>query len=417
MGRNATINIQNNTGYELIHIRDNISHGKFQKNYEPPTTITNGTTGTFKVGNLTGKLVGPKGTTTYLAQIEKNGVSIKLELVFFWNHPYSAATSVYSASSKPMGFSSFNLSPSVPQGHNQTVTIAVQFQNLNNIYDIDNWMASLDDSLNLSEISIPGTHDSGALIGGIAYECQSMDIATQLANGIRYLDIRCKKTDPGVLEIWHGTGTTGKDMGISFTTVMNDCISFLNTHPQEFIIMSLKQEDGDDIGAAFHSEIKNQKEKWYLESDIPALRDARGKIVLFRRFSAPGDLGINVLPWEDNSPSFFTDGKNIQVQDEYKVYFTAESINNKWNNIQNTVSDAIHGDKSVMYINYTSGATGIAPVDLATGESIWAFSEGMNMNLLNNIVGIRHQRLGIIVMDYPEYPEDQLIQFIIHSNF
>ena len=56
------------------------------------------------------------------------------------------------------------------------------------------WMKYVDDNTKLTELSIPGTHDSGARhsIGDVAGKCQDMSIADQLASGVRFLDIRLK---------------------------------------------------------------------------------------------------------------------------------------------------------------------------------------------------------------------------------
>lgn len=56
-------------------------------------------------------------------------------------------------------------------------------------------MSQLDDNKRLSEMTIPGTHDSGTYTLGdgpvdSAAKCQTQSIAEQLNNGIRYLDIR-----------------------------------------------------------------------------------------------------------------------------------------------------------------------------------------------------------------------------------
>ena len=56
----------------------------------------------------------------------------------------------------------------------------------------DSWMESLNDSLYISEVTLPGTHDSATKNVQLAYfsKCQSLDIRGQLDAGFRYLDIR-----------------------------------------------------------------------------------------------------------------------------------------------------------------------------------------------------------------------------------
>jgi 1-phosphatidylinositol phosphodiesterase len=53
-------------------------------------------------------------------------------------------------------------------------------------------MRYLPDTSELSQLTLPGTHESctAGLIEGAA--CQNWDLATQLQYGIRYVDIRCR---------------------------------------------------------------------------------------------------------------------------------------------------------------------------------------------------------------------------------
>ncbi|KAG1926597.1 PLC-like phosphodiesterases superfamily protein [Pimephales promelas] len=52
------------------------------------------------------------------------------------------------------------------------------------------WMANLNDEKLVTELTIPGTHDSLALHGGPAAECQAWSLEDQLNAGIRYFDLR-----------------------------------------------------------------------------------------------------------------------------------------------------------------------------------------------------------------------------------
>lgn len=54
------------------------------------------------------------------------------------------------------------------------------------------WMTSLIDLVHVSELSIPGTHDTMARYGGPNGECQTLTLPDQLESGIRVLDIRCR---------------------------------------------------------------------------------------------------------------------------------------------------------------------------------------------------------------------------------
>ena len=69
------------------------------------------------------------------------------------------------------------------------------------------WMAELPDDRLLSEIHIPGTHDSGTQYVQLAFfsKCQALSIREQLEAGFRYLDIRLGVDEKdGVFQLMHG---------------------------------------------------------------------------------------------------------------------------------------------------------------------------------------------------------------------
>ena len=184
----------------------------------------------------------------------------------------------------------------------------------------NNWMTPLDGNLPLSQLSIPGTHDSGALVepfSGTA-KCQNLSIADQLNAGVRFLDIRCRHLNDA-FPIHHGSVY----QNMNFTDVLNATIGFLNSNPGETVIMSVKEEhtpsgNTRSFEATFDSYVAQNPSKWHLGSGIPTLTQARGKIVLFRRFGASSTpKGINASNWPDNTT--FSTGGTLRVQDRYNV--------------------------------------------------------------------------------------------------
>jgi 1-phosphatidylinositol phosphodiesterase len=65
------------------------------------------------------------------------------------------------------------------------------------------WMTDLKDNVLLSELSIPGTHDTMSFYGGDAVQTQGMSLPNQLISGIRVLDIRCRNSR-NTFPIYHG---------------------------------------------------------------------------------------------------------------------------------------------------------------------------------------------------------------------
>ncbi len=96
---------------------------------------------------------------------------------------------------------------------------------------LSSWMNMIDDNAKITEIAIPGSHDSGTY--GMTYltETQDCSLAEQLDRGIRYFDVRVNFVD-GEYRIFHGPIN-----GAEYTEVLNDIKNFLEKNPTEFIIL------------------------------------------------------------------------------------------------------------------------------------------------------------------------------------
>ena len=264
-----------------------------------------------------------------------------------------------------------------------------------------NWMEGQDDATFLSEISIPGTHDSGARhepIAGTA-KCQNLTIAEQLNNGIRFLDIRCRHID-NAFAIHHGSIY----QNLNFDDVLNACFTFLGSHPSETIIMSVKEEyDSSNISRSFEETFLSYYGKnpagWHLGSSIPALGDVRGKIVLLRRFGATAlPMGIPATSWADNAT--FSSG-DLRVQDCYKV----PDNNSKWNSLTALFSEALSGPSGRLYLNFSSGyKPGIFGI-----PNITTVSNAINPKIVDYFRASAGGRYGIVIMDFADTYKSGLI--------
>lgn len=100
------------------------------------------------------------------------------------------------------------------------------------------WMSKLPDSVPLSAISIPGTHESLARgYGEVISECQSLTLEQQLEAGVRGLDVRCRHISNS-FAIHHGIVF----MHLMFGDVLNVLESFLQINPSETVIVRIKEE-------------------------------------------------------------------------------------------------------------------------------------------------------------------------------
>ena len=244
-------------------------------------------------------------------------------------------------------------------------------------------------------------------------KCQSLSIWGQLDQGIRCVDVRLNGNQD-VLRVFHGS----VDMKFTFKEVQSSCVNFLKANPTECILMLINksQGGGDPIDQMFLHEIEPDKAYWWLDTHIPYLNEVRGKIVLIRRFDYAGALGINASEgWIKDSPSFEVNQGNIHVQDKYKVWYSKESIDGKWDDIKATMDYAQSTDK--MVINFTSGGTHMEPVTLATGKALsLTGAQCINERLYNTVSQGKPRKLGILAMDFPESPDPSLIDYIISLN-
>lgn len=397
--RQVIFNIKNSTGYDLIYDSKKAIHGRFET--DPPGEIKNGETLSFKVNkNDLGSTIGPEGYVRYKLALINN---LTMELTFTWNHPQGSAKSAYTVYSNPPNCSSGTQTPPSPIGHNQQITLEVFVHDLDKVYDIRAWMKSLNSSISLADINIPGTHDSGARFGGAPYEAQKWTIAEQLEYGIRFLDIRLKPNEGELngadFRVFHNDA----DQNLKFKEVVDACWTYLTKHDEEAIIMLINQEKSNNggFGKALETYIEKRNEQFYTKNDIPTLGTVRKKIVLLRRYT--GALGFHCKDWPHNSAGWIH-AEQMYVQDYYKV--SATWLQQKWGKVTETMERA-RSSPGAYIQNYTSGSTGLNPIDVA---------KNINARLYQEFSHTSRRKFGIMIMDFPDEFGGQIIPLIITTN-
>ena len=155
----------------------------------------------------------------------------------------------------------------------------------------DDWMSQLDDNTYLSQVSIPGTHDSATgegwtgFLGELAGESmgltQHLTIAQQLECGIRAFDLRPCVVD-GQLVINHGILQTKA----VFPETLKQLCQFVTDHPTEFIVVVMRHEsDGDDNSNQWKGMMRD-----CLNND-----DVRQQLADYKRDITVGELRGKVL--------------------------------------------------------------------------------------------------------------------------
>ncbi len=273
-----------------------------------------------------------------------------------------------------------------------------------------NWMGALAGTTSLADLSIPGTHDTGATVelSPGTTKCQNLSVADQLAIGVRYFDIRCVN-DSNKFDVYHTTVF----QNLTFDDVLQGVYAFFAANPSETLVMSLKEE-GPESGSTntfeqtFDSYTAQQPARWYLDATIPTLDQARGKIVLLRRFAATSTpKGIDATVWADNTTFTIANGAaTLRIQDYYQV----TDDPSKWSAIQSLFSEAVQGDAGVLYVNNTS-----AYEELDSGlEDIPVVSDVINPELQSYFTANTTGRFGIVGMDFVDATKSALI---LSTNF
>jgi len=323
---------------------------------------------------------------------------------------------------------------------------------MNEFISHTSWMRDIPDDTPVTTVNIPGTHNSCCVDGllGLA-KTQNLDLSDQLNAGIRFLDIRLTHYRDNLC-VHHDVFCTEK----SYSDVLAICSSFLGQHPSETILMAVKEEDRLDSGlgkfapsqafcklpivgdcdensGSFEKAFKAKT--WECIEGTPLfynfttappdgdsvatssaltsetssaltsetrLGELRGKIVLLRRFEGGQGVGADFTYWPENqrfrsaAPPFY------DVEDRYQNPADDE----KFNLVATHIEDARRGDPKDLYITFSSA------VALTASD----YARTMNPRLSDYLAESSQGRIGIIVMDYFEEPQE-LVSNVIKTNF
>lgn len=312
------------------------------------------------------------------------------------------------------------------------------------------WMSRISDDKLLSEINIPGTHDSStANVEGSWNEgynlvaCQKYFIPEQLQVGVRAFDLRMLKKSNGLVMV-HGqnwavchkednkANTEAGDL--TFDQVMDYFREYLAEHPGETIIALFKNDGGnkEETSTAFRSVIdKNHDIMYDWSNPSPTLGEVRGKVVGFSRIDGvTGSIyGPDLSEWDDlydpgastTAQKITSEGKpDVYVQDDYSdAEISVVGINTpKSDFVYDTVKDANDGDEKAAskysyLFNYVSCETPLiyTPLMAARDLNEYIRTDGGKKNFYSYIK--EKKRLGITMMDYIDA---QLAKMIYNSN-
>ena len=248
-----------------------------------------------------------------------------------------------------------------------------------------NWMKDIPDETKISEMTIPGTHDSCALFGICCARTQTWTLVEQMKAGIRYFDIRLRRIND-TLRAYHAF----VDQKETFDRILAYTFDFLEKNPTETILMEICSEyEPKNCTKSFvdlydeYTRPYSDKIASYENKDVE-LGKIRGKL-----------LAIKVFEGRTTSiPNFF-------IQNEWTVNIRCH-INNKKRRIKENIHRAISINNNKIFLNYISASSDYAMMTPYTAAT-----------KCNAVAMKYHGRLGIVVTDYPG---EDLIKHLIKQN-
>lgn len=224
------------------------------------------------------------------------------------------------------------------------------------------WMSEIPDGTSLNSLSIPGTHNSGALysVGDMSGQCQDLDIHDQLQIGVRFFEFRLLLNGDS-LDVVHGIS----DESLTFANTISTMASFLESHPTEFLFVSVIQylpENTTYESGQFDTAVKNAieanetaKKHWIADSvSWPSIvtSEVRGKIYQLSRYEGSTFGYPAYSDWADydqGDSNTFDVGTLLHVQDYYK----ATDLESKQSEVSSCLQYAASTSERVV-MNYTS---------------------------------------------------------------
>lgn len=287
----------------------------------------------------------------------------------------------------------------------------------------DNWITPLADNIYVSNMSIPGTHDSATgegfegILGGLGKsmaQTQDLTISQQWDCGIRAFDLRPtveNSSDGTYLHIYHGIIKTAMTFDKALLTLRDK----LKENPGEFAIVIMRHESDansniqDQWSALMDKYLHSEALAGYLIDFRPGLTigDMRGKILVMSRDTYDnGPHGAYITSWshsneyKDQTKAVISgpDGSSERalVQDFYDCT-ASDGIDKKINSMLYMLNIRMAATSTRWCINHASGYTKNASSDGYRDNAVKT-SEAL-LGVLNSS-DTEPGATGIIMMDY-----------------
>jgi len=294
------------------------------------------------------------------------------------------------------------------------------------------WMKNLDDDLLITQITIPGTHDSAADHDHCAENqackdviwaasTQTFNIQDQMEMGIRFFDIRLAYDEHNdrAFEFHHGP----YDLKQSLYDAIEWATDFLKKNPSEFLIWLIKQEHTDASAENFwydlSAQLADRSIDFYSKKKILTVGEARGKvIVMARNGESEYDQGYHV-EWPSNTLYYSGKDKDLTyvAEDHYSLATIPTSY--KFVDIRRNLflarSCSVCGSPNTLFFTFLSGEGD----SLGKGPAHYADYENLHTAQYLTEDAPSGPRSGIVAMDYAgdnAHSGDYVLDALIGQN-
>lgn len=273
------------------------------------------------------------------------------------------------------------------------------------------WMKYVPDGRLFNEMSIPGTHCSGAVLSKTAVDknqltpgdtsfystvSQKLFIPEQLENGIRLLQLSLKANDTCSCELFLSHFNEelfylngGKPEYLTIKVVVSQVQAFLKSHPSEFVVLDVGYEgDSELYQTCFRRFLFNSLDNYKLENgqklfcssgSFNAIKDFRGKIVLLLRDEISANAYQDMYGSPDAVTYFYTeDLKKRNMYESHNDY--------RFNNV-------------VGYLNGAQKNNYLMAYDLGMNEKVSSFNAA-DMNKALREYSWKKKSYGLVYVEY-----------------
>ena len=275
-------------------------------------------------------------------------------------------------------------------------------------FDAENWMKFLNDSVLITDLSIPGSHNSCSYNTSLSFsKCQTRSLEEQLKYGVRYLDLRFVYRN-GTLVMYHGYD----NLGMTFEQCLETVKRFLDEHPSETILLRLQREKkgGKVTDEMYYDAIVAAFEKTGLplidttDSATAKLGNLRGKALV-----------IEYNNMKQNARTF----PHVSGYSYWGYFTSADQVKAKWEDILKKETNNIDRQRINRINLYSAGGRKILGITVPNPKSFTKLLIKIKLGTIIDFIS-NDPHNYVIITDFEELylkKPGKFYRLIIEKNF